>query len=45
MLARAVVQAVVAMVGVAFGVIVGLAALAGLFALAERFAPRRSSAA
>lgn len=45
MLASAVVQALVAMVGVAFGVIVGLAALAGLFALAERFAPRRSSAA
>ncbi len=45
MLASAVVEALVAMVGVAFGVIVGLAALAGVFALAERFAPRRSSAA
>lgn len=45
MLTSVVVQALVAMVGVAFGVIVGLAALAGVFALAERFGPRRSSAA
>ncbi len=45
MLTNVVVQALVAMVGVAFGVIVGLAALAGVFALTERFGPRRSSAA
>ncbi len=45
MLISVVVQALVAMFGVALGVVVGLAALAGVFALAERFAPRRSSAA
>ncbi len=45
MLATVVVQTVVLMFGVAFGVVVGLAALAGLFALAERFAPGRTAPA
>jgi len=45
MVATAAVQAVVLMLGVAFGVIVGLAALAGVFALAERFGPGRATAA
>lgn len=45
MLTTVVVQTVVAMLGVAFGVVVGLASLAAVFALAERFAAGRTAIA